>query len=125
MKQFSTAAAVAALCAAPAAYAQSVDDSSEAVAGSGEAAAKLSAAGVKTAVGSAAVPLGSAAATTTLAGASAGAVAEGMWESANAPLKVDDEVVLQADPPPNVPRDPYAAEADAAGNEETDKEADE
>ena len=87
----------------------SVQGSSEALADSVEASAQLSAAGVKLTMGAVAIPLGVAAGSVELTGESAGLIANELWTAANAPLVIDDEIIIAPDGPPQVPAEPEPA----------------
>ena len=110
---------VLAACAAPSpATAQdSAQDGSKAVGAASEATALLGASGVKTAVGVSAMPVSVAAGGASAVGAAGASVAVGAGSaaadltkaagaSANVALKVDDDVVVAADPAPKVPYRP-------------------
>lgn len=119
---FMTAAGLAA------AHAQSVENTSAAVAESAEGAAALAEAGVRATAGSVAVPLASAGAASEIAGevpasvgVAAGDAAGALWEAANTPLTIGDEVIVAADAPPSVAAEPFseiAADDDAENGDE-------
>ena len=99
---------------APAFAQDSLANASQASGESLEAAAALSEAGVKVTLGSVAVPLASAAAVTSAAGSTAEAIAGELWDTANSPLHIDDDIILAApapDGPPNVPSQIQASDA--------------
>lgn len=112
------AIALAALAQAGPALAQdSARDGSKAVGAASEATALLGASGVKTAVGVSAVPVSVAAGGASAVGAAGASVAigatgaasglaEAAGASAKVALKVDDDVVVAADPAPKVPYQP-------------------
>lgn len=87
------------------AHADSFGNASEAAGDSLEASARIVAAGGQIALGAVAVPLAAVGAVSEAGGEAATTISEDMWETANAPLKVDDRVVV-AQPAPSVPRLP-------------------
>jgi len=103
--------------AGPALAQDSAQDGSKAVGAASEAATLLGASGVKTAVGVSAVPVSVAAGGASAVGAAGASVAVGGTSaaadlskaadvSAKTALKVDDDVVVAADPAPKVPYQP-------------------
>jgi len=74
---------------------------SDAAGDSAEAGGRLVAAGGQVAIGAIAVPIASAGTVVAGAGSAAIVVADGMWDAANAPLIVDEEIVI-SQPAPNV-----------------------
>ena len=89
------------------AYADSAANTSTAIGASAETAAILTESGVKATSGAVALPLGVAGSTATAVGSTAAAIAEDSAYVAGQPLSVDDEVVIAADGPPRVPREPF------------------
>lgn len=105
MKRKIAAAAAAALALATATMAQSSANMSEAIGDSAEASTRIVAAGGQIVIGAVAVPLALAGGLSEGTGNVAGSLAEGMWDAANAPLTVDEAVVMPQ-PAPDVPRTP-------------------
>lgn len=99
MTPFCFASLLAAALMADGAFADSFQNASTASKDSAEASAELAASGVQLTMGAVAVPLALAGAVTAGAGEVALEVSEGLWEGANAPLNVSDEV-LTAVPAP-------------------------
>lgn len=99
MTPFCFASVLAAMLLAESAFADSTQNASNASKDSAEASAKLAASGVQLTMGAVAVPLAVAGAVTAGAGDVALAISADLWEGANAPLEVSDEV-LTALPPP-------------------------
>ncbi|MEW5686013.1 MAG: hypothetical protein AB1942_13920 [Pseudomonadota bacterium] len=117
MRRFILIAAATAALASPALAQDSGREGSQASTSASEAVGHLAASGVKTAVGVAAVPVSAAAVGTSVVGAGAVSVGaasvktgEGLSvaakDSADVSLKVDDDVVVAADPAPKVPYQP-------------------
>ncbi len=101
LKRMLAGLAVGAVVISGAAHADSFKNFSEATGDSAEAGARVVAAGGQVALGAVAVPLAAAGALAEGAGNAANDIADDMWETANAPLTVDDDVVV-AQPLPNV-----------------------
>lgn len=112
MKSLSVALVAAGALAGASLAQDSVDTASTASEETVEALAAVSEAGVKLTTGSVAVPLAGSAAAAGAGASAADTIATDLWDSANEPLAVADEVVLQADPPPNVPATPPADETE-------------
>ncbi|MEL6568931.1 MAG: hypothetical protein AAFQ22_10970 [Pseudomonadota bacterium] len=92
------------------AYADSLGNASQAAADSAEASTRIVAAGGQIALGAVAIPLAAAGAVAEGGGQAATEISEDLWATANAPLKVDERVVI-AQPAPSVPRElPKVAE---------------
>lgn len=89
------------------AAADSISNLSEATSDSVEASARVIASGGQVALGAVAIPLALAGATSEGAGSAATTIADDLWKTANAPLKVDDDIAM-AQPLPHVPRTPDA-----------------
>lgn len=83
--------------------ADSLGNASQATADSLEAGSRVVAAGGQIALGAVAIPLAAAGAIAEGGGEAATDISGDLWEAANAPLKVDERVVI-ADPAPTVPR---------------------
>lgn len=105
MKRKIAAAAAAALLLVPITMADSSRNMSEAIADSGEASARIVAAGGQIVIGAVAVPLAAVGGLSEATGNAATDISDGLWDAANAPLVVDDAVVM-AQPAPQVPRTP-------------------
>ncbi|WP_068874112.1 MULTISPECIES: hypothetical protein [unclassified Phenylobacterium] len=117
MRRVLCLAFASAAVAGPALAQDSAQDGSKAVGAASEATALLGASGVKTAVGVSAVPVSVAAGGASAVGAAGASVAVGATSaaadlskaagaSAKVALKVDDDVVVAADPAPKVPYQP-------------------
>lgn len=83
--------------------ADSLGNASQATADSLEAGSRVVAAGGQIALGAVAIPLAAAGTIAEGGGQAATDISGDLWEAANAPLQVDERVVI-ADPAPNVPR---------------------
>ncbi|MEM9938645.1 MAG: hypothetical protein AAF768_07355 [Pseudomonadota bacterium] len=83
------------------AHADSFQNASQAAADSAEASARLVASGVQVTLGAAAVPLAASGAAANAGGSAANAIAGDLWETANAPLTVDDDIAM-AQPLPSL-----------------------
>ena len=90
---------IAGLSLIPVASANSFNNFSQAVGDSAEASVRVAAAGGQVALGAVAVPLAAAGALAEGAGNAANGIADEMWNTANAPLTVSDDVVFAQDPP--------------------------
>lgn len=101
MKRLILAAVVSGMGLSAAAYADSFKNFSEAAGDSADAGSRVVAAGGQVALGAVAVPLAAAGALAEGAGGAAGDIAEDLWDTANAPLTVDDAVVV-AQPAPSL-----------------------
>jgi hypothetical protein len=99
MTPFCFASLLAAALMADSAFADSFQNASTASKDSAEASAELAASGVQLTMGAVAVPLAAVGAVTAGAGQAALEISEELWEGANAPLTVSDEV-LTAVPAP-------------------------
>ena len=77
----------------------SMKNFSEATADSAEAGSRIVAAGGQVAIGAVAVPLSVVGSLAEGSGEVANEIADDMWETANKPLKVDDDVVVAQDAP--------------------------
>lgn len=117
MRRLACLILAAGMVAGPALAQDSAQDGSRAVGAVSEATALLGASGVKTAVGVAAVPVSVAATGVSAVGLAGASVADGATSvaadlsraadtSARVALKVDDDVVVAADPAPKVPYQP-------------------
>lgn len=95
--------AAAAMALALPASADSLGNASQAAADSAEAGSRVVAAGGQIALGAVAIPLAATGAIAEGGGQVATAISGDLWEVANAPLKIDERVVM-AQPAPNVPR---------------------
>ena len=90
-----------------AAHAQdSFQNVSDATGASVEAASQVVAAGGQVALGAVAVPLAIAGAGAESTGNAANTIAGDLWDAANAPLVVDEDIALAAEPLPEIPRAP-------------------
>ena len=89
------------------AAADSFSSLSEATGDSADASARFVASGGQVALGAVAVPLALVGATTESAGSAATTIAGDLWDTANAPLSVDNDIAM-AQPLPHVPRTPDA-----------------
>lgn len=74
---------------------------SDAAGDSAEAGGRLVAAGGQVAIGAVAIPIASAGTAVAGVGSAAIVVADGMWDTANAPLEIDEEIVI-SQPAPDV-----------------------
>lgn len=90
-----------AACFADAAFADSLQNFSTASADSAEASARLSASGAQITLGAVAIPLQAVGGLTEAAGTATSWLGEEMWEAANTPLTVSEDV-LSAVPPPSL-----------------------
>ena len=117
MRRFVLFSALAAFAATPAVAQDSGREGSQASTSASEAVGHLTASGVKTAVGVSAVPVGMAAVGASVVGAAAISAGESALktgagasvaakDSADVSLKVDEDVVVGADPAPKVPYQP-------------------
>ena len=96
-------AALAVVAVSACAHADSLNNFSDAVGDSGEASARVTAAGGQVAVGAVAVPLAAVGGLTEATGNAANVIANDLWDIANAPLEVDEDVVIaQPLPKPSV-----------------------
>lgn len=126
MKHLTPAIAAAALFAVPGLAQESAqnasDGSEQSAQGSeqlAEAAAVLTGSGIQVVMGAAALPIASAAVTLDSAGEVTMGVADVMWEGANAPLVIDDAVIM-AGPAPDAAM--AGTPADTAATEDADDE---
>lgn len=93
-----------ALTVGPPAQADSFRNVSDATGESLQSSAQLSAAGSQVALGAVALPLAAVGAVTEGSGALTTEISDALWETANAPLAVDDDIAI-AQPAPSVPRE--------------------
>lgn len=105
MKPALLASTALALMVASPATADSLRNASQAVGDSADAGSRIVAAGGQIALGAVAIPLAASGALTEASGKAATEISEDLWATANAPLTVDDRVVMPQ-PAPNVPRLP-------------------
>lgn len=89
----------------PLAGADSFRNMSTAVGDSADASARIVASGGQVLVGAVAVPLAAVGGLSEATGQAAGSIASDMWDTANAPLIIDEAVVI-AQPAPVVPEPP-------------------
>ena len=94
MKRILTAALISGFSLVGVAQADSFKNMSDAAGDSAEAGSRVAAAGGQVALGAVAVPLAVGGAIAQGAGSVANTIADGLWATANAPLPVDDEVVV-------------------------------
>lgn len=97
--------ALIAVSGASAANADSFKNMSQAVGDSAEASSRVIAAGGQVTLGAIAVPLSAIGAISEATGEAATAISGDLWDVANAPLTISDEVVI-AQAVPTVPRTP-------------------
>jgi len=83
-----------AVLAAPVAMADSFQNMSDATLDSADASARIAASGTQVALGAVAVPLAGLGALAEAGGETATEISADLWDVANAPLKVDDAVVI-------------------------------
>lgn len=81
------------------ANADSFTNFSEAAGDSAEASSRVIAAGGQVALGAAAIPLSVIGSGADLVGEASHSLSDELWTAANAPLKVDDDVVIAVPPP--------------------------
>lgn len=105
MKHTIFTASIMALGIAGVAHADSFQNFSEAAGDSAEASARIVASGGQVAMGAVAIPLAAIGGLTEASGEAATAISDDLWQAANAPLTVDDDVVM-AQPAPSVPHSP-------------------
>ncbi|MDJ0921976.1 MAG: hypothetical protein QNI84_12685 [Henriciella sp.] len=86
------------------AHADSFQNASQAAADSAEASARLVASGVQVTLGATAVPLAASGAVANAGGSAANQIAGDLWDAANAPLTVDDDIAM-AQPLPRLNQD--------------------
>lgn len=112
MKHAYLASTAMALLLATPASGDSLGNASQAVGDSADASARIVASGGQIALGAVAIPLAASGALTEATGEAATEISEDLWATANAPLKVDDRVIVpQA--APNVPRLPQTGEGES------------
>ena len=93
---------------APAQAQDSFQNMSDATGDSVEASGRVAAAGGQVALGAVAVPLALVGAGVESSGNAANVIAGDLWDAANAPLVVDEDIAM-AQPLPDVPRVPQTA----------------
>lgn len=111
---FLAAAALAAALTAGPAAADSLQNASDATGDSLEASARIVASGGQIVLGAVAIPLTAGGGLSEATGEAAADSGEALWQTANAPLVVDDAVMVAA-PPPDVPRLPRDVQAKREG----------
>lgn len=102
LKRLAAGTLALSLFATPLANADSLKNFSQATADSVEASGRIVAAGGQIALGAVAVPLAAVGGLSEATGGAANAIAVDLWDAANAPLTVD-EAVLMAQPLPEIP----------------------
>ncbi len=103
--RFATLAALSGLTITTTATADSLGNMSKAVGDSADASARIVAAGGQVALGAVAIPLAGIGGLSEATGSAATHISNDLWSAANAPLKIEDTVVM-AQPAPNVPHRP-------------------
>jgi len=103
--RIATLAALAGLAFTGAAMADSLGNMSQAVGDSADASARIVAAGGQVALGAVAIPLAGIGGLSEATGSAATHISNDLWSAANAPLKIEDTVVM-AQPAPRVPQLP-------------------
>ncbi len=98
-------AALAGLAIPITAMADSLGNMSQAVGDSADASARIVAAGGQVALGAVAIPLAGIGGLSEATGSAATHISNDLWSAANAPLKIEDTVVM-AQPAPKVPYRP-------------------
>ena len=99
MKRLTIVSALSAFLTIGAAHADSVNNFSQAAGDSAEASARVIAAGGQVAVGAVALPLAAAGTIVEGTGSAVGELANDLWDAANTPLEVDDDIVIAQGPP--------------------------